>query len=236
MMAQRYGEDQKASSNKPPQIDGNALSLIAAGHYLHVTKDSAFISKFHEQIRSIAGGILKNLNEFKHGSLVFGVNGNIEFSPYEKGFEIYTNACACKALAEAGEVASVEISTSDWFPAPFAAAVVSPKVNAVFAAVVSAQFQTIALSPLPIVAVVFAAATLLSGTVKDDDAIFSTTPVEVLRVRTSYPPADAEGEVARVSIPVLPIRSFSLTAVPPLCVRKIKSPLSEPAVFPRLVI
>lgn len=108
MMAQRYGEDQKASSNKPPQIDGNALSLIAAGDYLRATKDTAFISKFHEQIRSIAGGILKNLNEFKHGSLVFGVNGNIEFSPYEEGFEIYTNACACKALADAGEILNDE--------------------------------------------------------------------------------------------------------------------------------
>jgi GH15 family glucan-1,4-alpha-glucosidase len=104
MMAQRYGENQKASSNKPPQIDGNALSLIAAGDYLRKSKDTEFIERHTEQIRSIAGGIVKNLNEFDKGSLVFGVNGNIEFSPYEEGYEIYTNTCSCKALAEAAEI------------------------------------------------------------------------------------------------------------------------------------
>lgn len=104
VMAQRYGEDQKASSNKPHQIDGNALSLIAAADYLRKSKDTDFISRQAEHIRSIAKGIVGNLNEFDNGSLVFGVNGNIEFSPYEEGYEIYTNACSCKALADAAEI------------------------------------------------------------------------------------------------------------------------------------
>lgn len=104
MMAQRYGEDQQASSNKPPQIDGNALSLIAAFDYMEKAQDHEFIERHQAQIRGIVNGILGNLHDFAKGSLVFGVNGNIEFSPYEEGFEIYTNACACRALACAAQL------------------------------------------------------------------------------------------------------------------------------------
>ena len=42
---------------------------------------------------------------------------------------------------EAVDVAMVVMSTNDWLPAPFMAAVFSVKVKAVLAAVVKAQFQ-----------------------------------------------------------------------------------------------
>lgn len=102
-MFQRYNQEQQNSSNKPPQIDGNALTLVALGDYVRKTGDRELIERYEDHIRSVIDGLQTHIHRFPQGDLIFCVNGNIEFSPYEEGFEIYTNACTCKAFREAGE-------------------------------------------------------------------------------------------------------------------------------------
>jgi len=103
VMFQRYDADQKSSSNKPPQIDGNALTLIAVSDYVRKFNDTKFVEKYREQLTEIVNGLRSHLHEFGKGSLVHSVNAINEFAPYEEGFELYTNACTCQAFYEAAE-------------------------------------------------------------------------------------------------------------------------------------
>lgn len=104
VLFQRYSEEQKSSSNKPPQIDGNALTLIAVSEYVRTFSDTELVQKYREQLTRIVHGLRSHLHVFSKGSLVHSVNAINEFSPYEEGFELYTNACTCKALYEAAEL------------------------------------------------------------------------------------------------------------------------------------
>ena len=99
LMFQRYNEQGEDASNKPPQIDGNAQTIIALGDYMNRTQDYEFFLKNKVQIDNIIGGLFSHIQEFPHGSLVFSINGIIEFAPVEEGFEIYTNAVCFKALS-----------------------------------------------------------------------------------------------------------------------------------------
>ncbi len=103
VLFQRYSEEQKSSSNKPPQIDGNALTLIAVSDYVRAFGDRELVEKYREQLLNIVNGLKSHLHEFSKGSLVHSVNAINEFSPYEEGFELYTNACTCKAFYDAAE-------------------------------------------------------------------------------------------------------------------------------------
>lgn len=104
VLFQRYSQEQKNSSNKPPQIDGNALTLIALGDYMDKFDDVEFLERHREQVLDIVNGLKHHLHDFPKGSLVHSVNAINEFSPYEEGFELYTNSCTAKAFLVAGEI------------------------------------------------------------------------------------------------------------------------------------
>ncbi|MCX7996679.1 MAG: hypothetical protein N2691_02855 [Patescibacteria group bacterium] len=106
VLFQRYGQDQKSSSNKPPQIDGNALTVLALADYVRKTGDTEFAKRHRSDLEQLLSGLSHSLNTFPKGDLIFGINGNIEFAPYEEGFELYTNACAVAAFRDAGELFS----------------------------------------------------------------------------------------------------------------------------------
>lgn len=102
VLFQRYSQDQTSSSNKPPQIDGNALTIIALVDYIRKSGDDEFVQRHKESVEDVMEGLTRSIHTFPKGDLLFGINGNIEFAPYEEGFELYTNGCACKAFLEAG--------------------------------------------------------------------------------------------------------------------------------------
>lgn len=97
VMYQRYDQNQASTSNKPPQIDGNAQTLIALAEYYKATRDGELVERYKERILLLEKGLQFHTHEFPKGSLVYSINGIIEFAPFEEGFEIYTNACAVAA-------------------------------------------------------------------------------------------------------------------------------------------
>ena len=97
VMYQRYDQNQLSTSNKPPQIDGNAQTLIALADYFKTTRDGEIIERYKDRIIQLEQGLQHHTHEFAKGRLVYSINGIIEFSPFEEGFEIYTNACAVAA-------------------------------------------------------------------------------------------------------------------------------------------
>lgn len=101
VMYQRYDESQKSTSNKPPQIDGNAQTLVALGEYVRLLKDKELAERYKERVLELLRGLEHNTHTYPHGDLVFSVNGIIEFAPFEEGFEIYTNAVVYRAYKEA---------------------------------------------------------------------------------------------------------------------------------------
>lgn len=97
VMYQRYDQNQQSTSNKPPQIDGNAQTLIALADYMKATRDGELVERYKDRITQLEKGLQHHTHEFSQGHLVYSINGIIEFSPFEEGFEIYTNACAVAA-------------------------------------------------------------------------------------------------------------------------------------------
>lgn len=106
VMFQRYDEKGKSSSNKPPQIDGNAQTLISISDYYKATNDKDFIKNYKKEIDALLRGLQNSTHHFKDGSLIFCVNGIIEFAPFEEGYEIYTNAVTYAALCSISEIYS----------------------------------------------------------------------------------------------------------------------------------
>jgi GH15 family glucan-1,4-alpha-glucosidase len=100
VMAQRYDETQKSSSNKPPQIDGNAQTLIALAYYTDKSGDRELFERYADHVTKLLQGLDHHTTSYPHGDLVYSVNGIIEFAPFEEGYEIYTNACAYKACRD----------------------------------------------------------------------------------------------------------------------------------------
>jgi GH15 family glucan-1,4-alpha-glucosidase len=104
VMYQRYNSEQQSTSNKPPQIDGNAQTIIALGDYFRKTADGEFVERYKDHILTLEKGLQHHTHVFAKGDLVFSINGIIEFSPFEEGFEIYTNACVVKAYRTLAEL------------------------------------------------------------------------------------------------------------------------------------
>jgi GH15 family glucan-1,4-alpha-glucosidase len=100
VLFQRYNEQGENSSNKPPQIDGNGLNLIALEAYFAKTNDVEFVKKHRTKIDSLINGLEHNIDHFAEGSLAYAINGINEFPPIEEGYDLYTNACTYKGLAE----------------------------------------------------------------------------------------------------------------------------------------
>ncbi len=98
VMFQRYDEQGKSDSYKPPQIDGNAQTLLSATKYLEAGENPEALTKHHPQIQKLTQGILGQTQDFADGSLVEGINGIIEFPPFEQGFDLYANAVSYRAL------------------------------------------------------------------------------------------------------------------------------------------
>lgn len=99
-MYQRYNEGGKNVSNKLPQIDGNAQTLLSVAEYIHTFNDSLLTDEYLSHINSLVEGIRSKIQHYPHGNLVFSVNGIIEYSPFEEGYELYTNAVTFRALKE----------------------------------------------------------------------------------------------------------------------------------------
>jgi GH15 family glucan-1,4-alpha-glucosidase len=100
IMYQRYNEHGKNASYKPPQIDGNAQTIISLTTFIKQTRDKALIKKYQENINNLIEGIVSQTNHFAKGSLVYAINGIIEYAPFEAGYEIYTNAVCYRALKD----------------------------------------------------------------------------------------------------------------------------------------
>lgn len=98
IMYQRYNLSKKSASYKPPQIDGNAQTILAATRYLDTENIPEIVMKYSSQLNKLTKGILKQTHNFTNGSLVEGINGIIEFPPFEQGFDLYTNAVSYRAL------------------------------------------------------------------------------------------------------------------------------------------
>lgn len=106
VMFQRYDESGKNASYKPPQIDGNAQTLLSLAIFCKRSKDILLLKKHKKHIAKLLEGINKKTNHFPKGSLVHSINGIIEYSAFEEGYELYTNAVcyrALKAMAELSE-------------------------------------------------------------------------------------------------------------------------------------
>lgn len=96
---QRYSLQGQNASYKPPQIDGNAQTLLSVARYCKkVNRTDCHI--FAPKIIKIIDGILAHKHTFHHGSLIYSLNGILEYTPFEKGFELYTNAVCYRALLD----------------------------------------------------------------------------------------------------------------------------------------
>jgi GH15 family glucan-1,4-alpha-glucosidase len=104
IMHQRYNEKGKDNSYKPPQMDGNAQTLVSVAEYYKKTHDIDFINHHKNNISDLVNGIVEHIHHFPHGDLIYTINGIIEFSPFEQGYEIYTNACVYRALKDIAEL------------------------------------------------------------------------------------------------------------------------------------
>jgi GH15 family glucan-1,4-alpha-glucosidase len=100
IMYQRYNEKKENSSYKPPQIDGNAQTIISVHEYTKSANDRSIFEKYQKKITALLDGIYKQTHTFPHGNLTYTINGIIEFAPFEQGYDLYTNACVYKALKE----------------------------------------------------------------------------------------------------------------------------------------
>lgn len=98
VMFQRYDEQGKSASYKPPQIDGNAQTILSTTKYLENGENPEKLAPYHPQLKKLTEGILGQTQHFANGSLVEGINGIIEFPPFEQGFDLYTNAVCYRAL------------------------------------------------------------------------------------------------------------------------------------------
>jgi len=96
IMYQRYDAQGVNASYKPPQIDGNAQTLLSVTSFLDQTSQS--LSDYLPRIKQLTQGILSQLHHFEHGSLVYAINGIIEYSPFEAGYDLYTNAVSYGAF------------------------------------------------------------------------------------------------------------------------------------------
>lgn len=85
VMFQRYDEHGKNASYKPPQIDGNAQTLLSLATFCARTKDILLLKKHKKHIAQLLEGINKKTSHFKNGSLVQSINGIIEYSAFEAG-------------------------------------------------------------------------------------------------------------------------------------------------------
>jgi GH15 family glucan-1,4-alpha-glucosidase len=100
IMFQRYDQNGKNASYKPPQIDGNAQTLLSVAAFLGKSPQNELLKPHLVQIRQLLRGILTQVHSFAHGSLIHSINGIIEYSPFEAGYDLYTNAVCCRALFE----------------------------------------------------------------------------------------------------------------------------------------
>lgn len=100
VMYQRYDEHGKNSSYKPPQIDGNAQTLLSLAEYIKATGKTELLRDKRTQIDMLLAGIKSKTAHFPHGSLIYCINGIIEYSSFEAGYEIYTNAVSYRAIKE----------------------------------------------------------------------------------------------------------------------------------------
>jgi GH15 family glucan-1,4-alpha-glucosidase len=105
ILFQRYNQQGENTSYKEPQIDGNAQTLLSVSLF---AKTFGSLPCEEKILKKLLKGIENNTLEFEKGDLVKTINGIIEFSPFEKGFDLYTNAVTCKALIEIGSVLSAK--------------------------------------------------------------------------------------------------------------------------------
>lgn len=99
ILYQRYTSDGRNASYKPPQIDGNAQTLLAFTSFIQ-NKNSNELHDYFSRIKQLTQGILSQTKTFAHGNLVYSINGIIEFSPFEAGYDLYTNAVCYRALLD----------------------------------------------------------------------------------------------------------------------------------------
>jgi GH15 family glucan-1,4-alpha-glucosidase len=104
IMYQRYDEHGKNASYKPPQIDGNAQTLLSLAEFIKASGRTELLRDKRIQIDALLMGIKSQLSHFPKGTLAYSINGIIEYSSYEAGFELYTNAVCYKAIKEIGSV------------------------------------------------------------------------------------------------------------------------------------